>query len=114
MARGQTLAIGAYREWVTIQTMSPAVPDGDGGYTSGWTDAGDWAVDIRPASVASLERLTGGTVLTVASHVLTGRYRPEVTRDGRVRYGARTFHVLAVITPLEARTETIAICQEIS
>lgn len=90
------MAIGAYRHVVTFQTAT-VVPDGGGGTIETWADlAPPWAVDIRPANVRDLERRTAGTIVATATHVVTGRYRPDVTIAGRLIFDGRVFRIAGV------------------
>ena len=91
------MGIGAFRHLVTFQAPGGSVPDGDGGFTEGWADLGAaWPVEIIPASVRDLETLTAGTVSATATHVITGRYRPDVTTAARVKFGDRIFVITGV------------------
>lgn len=100
---------------VTLQNPGPAVPDGDGGFTQSWTDLVPpaWSVKIAPATAADLERVTAGTVLATATHVVTGPYRPDITTLTRALFNGRQFAVTGVSDPEERHVETIAICVEV-
>lgn len=80
--------IGRQRFIVTLEAPGPPQPDGEGGYTEGWLPLAPptWRVDIRPASVRDLERDTAGTVLAHATHIVAGRYRPDVTTAVRIKW----------------------------
>jgi len=97
------MPIGAARHLVTLAHPTPT-PDGDGGFTDVYTplDPPTWHARIRPAGVRDLERVTTGTVASIATHVLTGRHHPGVTTKTRVTHAGRAFSVLYVGTP-EAR-----------
>ena len=89
-------AIGLLRHVVTFQTLQ-SVPDGDGGFTESWTDLPDpWPADVRPASIRDLERLTAGTIVATATHVIECRYRRDVTVDARMTFDGRTFTITGV------------------
>ena len=87
--------IGDYRHLVTFQDPGPAVPDGAGGYTQTWDDLtpATWKVQITPAGAADLERVTAGTVLTQATHIVRGRYHPGVSTRSRMLFSGRTFMI---------------------
>jgi len=97
------MPIGAARHLVTLEQPTPT-PDGDGGFTDVYTplDPPTWHARIRPAGVRDLERVTTGTVASMATHVLAGRFHPGITTKTRIKHGARAFSVLYVGTP-EAR-----------
>jgi len=96
------MTIGAARHLVTLQHPTPT-PDGDGGFTDVYTPLTPptWHAQIRPAGVRDMERVTSGTVASMATHVLSGRFHPGVTTKTRVVHGARAFSVLYVGTPEE-------------
>jgi head-tail adaptor len=106
------MAIGAYRHLVTFQDPGPPVPDGEGGYTEGWTDlAPTWRVSITPATVRDLERVGAGTILASATHVIKGRWRADLTLETRMLFEGRIFH-LTNITNDEERDWTMTLLAE--
>lgn len=84
-------AIGTFRHKVLLQNPDGAVPDGDGGYTQAWAnlEPAVWNCSIDPATVRDLERVAAGTVLSSASHILKGRFHPQVTTKTRITKGPR-------------------------
>jgi len=90
-------ALGTFRHVVTFQTLV-SNPDGDGGTVDTWVDLdpATWLVAIVPAAVRDLERLTVGTIVATATHVITGRYRPDVAIDGRMLFQGREFRITGV------------------
>lgn len=100
--------IGTFRHVVTVQEPSGMIPDGEGGFTEGWTDLdpAKWDVSITPATARDLERVGAGTVITTATHIITGRYRSDVDTTTRVLFEGRTFHLTGVRNP-EERNETL-------
>jgi SPP1 family predicted phage head-tail adaptor len=100
---------------VTLQNPGPPVADGHGGFTQSWTDLVPPAVSakIAPATATDLERVTAGTVIATATHVVTMPYHPQVTTLTRVLFNGRQFSVTGVSDPEERHVETIAICKEI-
>jgi len=100
--------IGTYRHVVTVQEATGTVPDGEGGFTEGWVDLtpAKWDVSINPATARDLERAASGTIITTATHVITGRYRPDVTTESRVVFEGRIFHITGVRN-LEERNRTL-------
>jgi SPP1 family predicted phage head-tail adaptor len=91
-------AIGTYRHVVTVQAPTGSVADGEGGWTEGWADLtpAEWHVSISPASARDLERVGSGTVITSATHLITGRYRPDVTTATRALFEGRLFAITGV------------------
>lgn len=107
--------IGQRRHFVSLQNPGAAVPDGDGGYTQAWTalDPAEMYVSIVPATAKDLERVTAGTVLSMASHVVTGPYHSGVTTKTRITFGTRTLNVLGVMNPEERNIETVMLAAEV-
>lgn len=99
------MGIGAYRHVVTFQTPTTG-PDGDGGIVETWTDLDPpWDVAIQPATVRDLEKNTAGTIVATATHIIRGRYRPDVGVDARMMFNGRTFRILGVASPNERQLE---------
>lgn len=100
---------------VSLQNPGPSIPDGDGGSAQTWTDLVPpaWQAQIAPATARDLERVTAGTVLTTATHVVTGPYRPDVTTATRVLFNGRQFSVVGVSNPEERNVELVLVCVEI-
>lgn len=107
---------GARRHLVSLEGPGgPAVPDGEGGWTQtpAPLDPPTWACSIRRASVRDLERVTSGTVLNAASHILEGDFHPGVTRETQITFEGRTFFVNDVINVDERDTHMTVLCQEV-
>lgn len=107
---------GARRHLVTLSGPGgPAVPDGEGGWTTtpSALDPATWYVSIRRASVRDLERLTSGTTLNSASHILEGDFHPGITRETQVTFDGRTFYVNDVQNVEERGIQMILFCQEV-
>lgn len=107
--------IGEFIHRVTLQDPGPGVPDGDGGFTQSWTDLVPpaWLCKIAPATAADLERVTAGTVLSMATHVVTGPYRADLTTKSRIVFNGRSFSIVGVSNPEERNVETICVCKEV-
>ena len=97
--------IGEFRHRVVFQDPGPPVPDGKGGYSEEWTDLSPptWFVQVQPASANDLERLTAGNVVTMASHVVRGRYHAGVSTKTRMLFDGRTFAITGTRTPDERK-----------
>lgn len=106
------IAAGLRRHEVVIQSLAP-VADGDGGFTEAPTTIATVRASIETASQRQLERVTSGTVIAEATHLVTTPYVSGVTTQCRVLFGARTFQVLAVTDPLEAHYTLQMTCMEI-
>jgi hypothetical protein len=109
------MARGDRRHLVTLQ--GPGTPTStDGDWTPGTPEPLDpptWYCSITPATVRDLERLTAGTTLTAASHILAGDYHPGITTETQILFRGRTFYVSGVQNPGERNIATIAFCQEV-
>ena len=110
-----TVATGDRRHLVLLHNPGTAVPDGDGGYTQAPepADPEEWWVKIEAASQRNLERITAATVVSTATHILSGPYHEGVTTKTIIAFGTRTFHVTSVVNPDERNIETIAIAVEL-
>lgn len=100
---------------VTFQNPGPAVPDGDGGTVVTWIDLNPPALSVKiaPATAADLERVTAGTVLATATHIVTGPYHPQVTTQTRLIHDGRTFSVTGASSPDERHVEMVLVCKEV-
>lgn len=69
--------------------------DGEGGYTQTVVSLNppDWWAEIKPATARDLERVTSGTVLSTATHIITGRYRSDIDLQTRITFKGRLFSV---------------------
>jgi head-tail adaptor len=88
--------IGDQRHRVVFQNPADPVPDGRGGYSQTWTDADPptWYVSVTPAAAHDLEYVAGGaSVITSASHIIRGRYHPNVSTKTRMVFNGRTFAI---------------------
>jgi SPP1 family predicted phage head-tail adaptor len=91
---------GWLRHRVVIETPATA-PDGAGGATATWDVLGTvWAL-VEP--VAGTERIVAGQLTGVVTHVVTMRFRADVTGGMRVLYRGRTYRVLVAYDPDERR-----------
>ena len=106
---------GTRRHRVTLQNPGAPVPDGDGGFTQGWTDLAPRVlhVSIEPATARDLERLAAGTNISSASHIVKAPYHPGVTTKTRLTFNDRTLHVASVINPEERNRELVLVCEEV-
>ena len=107
--------VGTHRHVVTVQGQGTPVPDGDGGYTESWTNLvpATWRCSIVPATARDLERITAGTVIATATHIVSGRYHPQIAISTRLVFGTRLFSVTGVSDPEERHIETICTAVEL-
>jgi len=92
--------IGELRHQLVFQTPSDT-PDGAGGASRTWnTVATLWAA-ISSASVS--ERRISEHLDGVVTHVITLRYRTDISGGQRFLSGARIFRILAAFDPDERR-----------
>ena len=76
-------------------------------------DPATWWCSIKPATQRDLERVTAGTALTVASHIVEGDYHPQITTSTQILFKGRTLYVNGVVNPEERNITTIALCSEV-
>jgi head-tail adaptor len=110
-----TTAIGQFRHVVSLVVPGASTPDPDGGWGGeAWVplDPPTWHCSIQAASLRDLQRLSGGVLSTTATHVLRGRYHPQLTRNARIQFGNRVFDVESVHDQDERRIEVEVIAHE--
>jgi len=91
---------GWLRHRVVIEAAATA-PDGAGGGTATFAAlASAWAL-VEP--VAGTERVAAGHLSGVVTHVVTLRYRADVTGGMRVLYRGRAYRILVAYDPDERR-----------
>lgn len=101
---------------VTLQNpFGPPVSNGHGGFTQPYVDLVPPAAQaaIRPAAARDLERITAGTVLSTATHIVTIDYRPQVTTQTRILFHGRALHVTGVANLEERNVELELVCAEV-
>lgn len=108
-----SIPIGDRRHRVLFQN-GVVTSDGDGGFSSVWTDIGPAGYyEVKPATQRDLERATSGTVLSTANYVITGPYVELVNTTSRAIFDGRTFSVVGKSTPEERKIEMILLCVEV-
>jgi SPP1 family predicted phage head-tail adaptor len=68
---------------------------------------------IAPATERDLEQVAAGTVLSKATHIVTGPYHAQVTTKTRLLYNGRQFSVTGVADPEERHVELVLVCVEV-
>jgi len=110
------LQLGTYRHRVTVETPHAVTPDGHGGYTETWAPADPplWDCALLPATARALERLAAGTSLAAATHIVRGRYHPQLSTSSRLRLDdGRILLLMSVSNREERDRETIAVAAEV-
>jgi head-tail adaptor len=120
------IVIGALRHVVIPEEPGPTVPDNEGGFTQTWAALipATWHCSIVPATVRDLERAASGTVITTASHVITGRYHPQISTktrltkgkrnaQGQLTSGSREFQVTGIQNIEEKNEVLVLLCEEV-
>lgn len=109
------MPIGAYRHRVAVSNPGGYTPDSDGGFTSGYAPADPPVVDcsIQAATVRDMERVTAGTVLTTATHLIRCRFHKGITTATRLTFKGRTFEVQSVQNVDERDIALVLICAEV-
>jgi SPP1 family predicted phage head-tail adaptor len=110
-----TTPIGQYRHLVSLVQPGTAPPDPDGGWGETWVPLTPptWHCAIQAASARDLQRLSGGTISTTATHLVRGRYHPQLSAKARIQFGARVFDVQSVHDLDQRQIEVECICAEI-
>lgn len=91
-------SIGRDRELVTFEVPGAPVPDGEGGYTETWAPLAPatWYVRIAPARQADIERVVAGTVVTHRTHMVHGRWHPQISTKARMVHKGQVFLITSV------------------
>jgi head-tail adaptor len=117
---GPRTSIGDRPHWVRFMGPGTAVPDGDGGYTTTPVplDPPGLFGRVAPATAADMERMTAGTVISTATHLVAIPYHPQVTTQTRVLYTdllnqEHDFNVVAVNNPEMRNVELLLTCVEL-
>lgn len=112
---GPTTPVGSKTKRITLQNPNgPPVSDGEGGFTQAWVDLPPAPLArVENATQAVLERITAGTAITTATHVVTIDYRAGVSTSTRILLEGRVLNVASVQDPEEAHVELILVCTEV-
>lgn len=92
------LPISELRHRITIQTLA-LTSDGQGGFTEAWTDVATVWAQVKP--VNANERLFAQKLEPLVTHLITIRYRSDITSTMRVSFDSRTFQIKAPYSPDE-------------
>src|SRR5262245_40462348 len=114
--------IAAGRRYHQITLRNPAFPtpdeapepDGDGSFLeTPYTTLAVVRASIERAGSKRLERITSGTVIAQATHIVTTPYLSGVTTKTEVVFGTRVFRVADVTNPDERNRELQLMCSEV-
>jgi len=105
------LPIGALRHRMTLEAPIEA-PDGAGGFSRSFTPVADLWARIAPGGAR--EDFVEQRAEQTTSHVVTIRWRDDVTKDMRFVHRTRKLHIRSVVDPDERRRFLICQCEEIS
>lgn len=104
------MQIGKLRHAIELQ-QEQRTPDGGGGFVRTWQTVARVRAAVEP--LTGSERWRAEQVQANVSHRVTIRYRPGITTDMRVKFGARVFLITAVIDPEERHRELQLLCTEL-
>lgn len=112
---GVTSSVSQRVRRVALDAPGSPIPDGDGGYTQTYAPLDPPAVfaQVEQATAYSIERLSAGTILSTATHLVTLPFHPAVTTQTRVQWTddalrPHTANVTAVIN-VEERSRTLVL-----
>lgn len=90
--------IGDFVHLVELSKAGPTPDDPEGGYSRTFVALNPpvWYCSITAASARDLERVSGGLVTQTATHLIRGRYHPQLTADCRITFRGRAFEVTSV------------------
>jgi head-tail adaptor len=110
------MARGDYIHRIRFEQPGQPIPDGDGGYTQGWTplEPQTWFASIRPATARDLEIETAGTITASATHIIESDFHPGVTIHTRVVKldNGRIFQVAGLANHADRDVTMSLFCQE--
>jgi hypothetical protein len=114
--------LGDLRQNATLENpVGNPVPDGDGGFTLAYAPLtlSPWRCAIQKATLALSEKHFSQATIARATHVINGRYNPEMSMRTRVSWTDRNgdLHVANVIDMDDTAglgIETVALVTEVT
>lgn len=103
--------IGALRHRVTLEAPIDT-PDDAGGFSRSFTTVADLWARITPGGAR--EDFVEQRAEQATSHVVTIRWRSDVTKDMRFVFRGRKLRIQSAVDPDERRRFLICQCEEIS
>jgi head-tail adaptor len=109
------IASGLRRHLIALANPGTPQADDDGGYTDASEPLNPSSVyaSIVPATGRELERHFAGTVISMATDIVTMPYHAGVTTKTVITFNTRTLNVVGVANPEERNIETICACVEV-
>jgi len=109
------VSVGARPHRVRFEQPGPPVPDGEGGWTESWLPLTppEMFAEIRPLTAMDFEQDVPGTILAIATHVVTCPHHPQVTTKTRLLFNGREFSIEAVANREERSIELVLLCKEV-
>ena len=109
-----TTPLGQFRHVVQLVQPGPPVQTEGGGWTDAWIPLNPpvWHCAIQAASLRDLQRISGGTVSTTATHLVRGRYHAQLSAKVRMLFRDRSFDVQSVHDVDQRQVEVECICAE--
>jgi SPP1 family predicted phage head-tail adaptor len=101
---------GQLRQRVTIQ-QATTTTNARGARVPGWADVATVWADVRTPT--GRERTANEATVATISHVVTLRYRADLTAAHRIKWGDRVLSLLATPDPDNRRRTLVCQCQEI-
>jgi SPP1 family predicted phage head-tail adaptor len=90
------LKIGDLKKRITLQYQTK-VPDGMGGFTTGWVDVASVFAAIWPISAS--EQVANMQVSMTITHRIRIRYRADIKASWKIKYGTKYFNIVGIINP---------------
>jgi hypothetical protein len=114
--------LGTLKQQATLENPSgPPVPDGDGSFTQVYAELtlSPWRCAIQKATLANSEKHFSQAIVARATHVINGRYNPEMSMQTRVTWTDRNgdIHIASVIDMDDTEgvgIETVALVTELT
>jgi SPP1 family predicted phage head-tail adaptor len=96
-----------------FQNPGPPIPVGTG-FVQSWVDLPPPAfARVTPATKAAVEQIAQGTVVSMATHLVTIPYRTGLTTKSRFVIDGRTMSVLGIYDEGERHVDLVLVCAEV-
>jgi len=103
---------GKLRHRVTVQQNAPATVDDANTPTDRWVTFGPRSVAAGVVDMTGTEGDVAGKTTATASHVVTLRYLAGLTREMRLKWGARYLNITSIANPDGRRRWHVLVCKE--
>ena len=91
--------IGSLKKRIEIQAPTK-VPDGLGGWISGWVTL--YTVDAAIWDATGNERNQASATVLIITHRIRIRYKQGLKASYRIKFGLRYFNIVSIVNPNEA------------